>query len=185
MRVAARVVAVAGAVTYAATGVVWGARNAGLFGWVRDARGLQLWLGIGAALLLTGFAMDGWGSRLRRATPLGPVALGALVTGAALNLVSELVGFAILGTLGLGAGLVLLAVTAFRAQLVPRPDRWLVAVSAVLSLTWNTETSTAWFLAANGAVWLVLSARLVGAGGRPGVPGPRTPGLGPVPAGGR
>lgn len=161
MRVVARLVAVAGALIYGATGIVWGAKNSAMFGLARDSGDLQVWLGIGAALVLTGFALDGWGTRLWRAVPLGPVAVGTLVAGAVLNVVSAVIDFAIFGTLGLGLGLVLLAVVAFRCRLIPQPERSLVAASAVLSLTWNTETSSAWFLAANGVLWVVLSVRLV------------------------
>jgi hypothetical protein len=148
--------------------VVWGSKNVGWLGVTRDSSNLQLWLGVGAALVLTGFAMAGWGARLRRAGPLGTAALLTLIAGAALNVVSALIEFAIFGTLGLGLGLVLLAVVVFQERLMPQPDRWLVAVSAVLSLTWNTETSTAWFLAASGALWVALSIRLLPVTARPG-----------------
>ena len=158
----ARWVAVAGAMTYGATGAVWGSKNSGLFGTARDNGGLQVWLGIGVALLLMGFAMAGWGRRMWQARPLGPAAVVALVAGALLNVVSEVVDFAILGTLGLAVGLGLLAVVAWRHRLVRRVDGWLLVASAVLSLTWNTETASAWLLAVNGAVWVVLSLRLLG-----------------------
>lgn len=157
-----RSVAVVGALTYGVTGAVWGAKNDGLFGLTRDASDIQLWLGVGAALVIVGFALDGWGRRLWSAVPIGPVAVVVLILGAALNVVSALIDFAIFGTLGLGLGLVLLAAAAFQHRFGALPDRWLLAASAVLSLTWNTETSTVWFLAANGALWVVLSVRLLG-----------------------
>lgn len=167
MHGSARLVAVAGAVIYGATGVVWGAKNASLFGLTGASSDIQLWLGVGAALVITGFALGGWGRRLWRAVPLGPVAVVVLVLGAALNAVSALVDFAILGTLGLALGLVLLAVVGLQHRLGAQSDRWLLAASAVLSLTWNTETASVWLLAVNGAVWVVLSVRLLGSASDP------------------
>ena len=160
----ARQVAVAGALVYALTGVVWGSKNSGLFGLARDNGGLQVWLGVGAGLLVLGFASAGWGRRLWRSRPLGPAAAVALAAGALLNVVSAVVDFAILGTLGLAVGLVLLAVVALRERLVGPLDGGLLVVSAVLALTWNTETVSAWLLAVNGAVWVVLSLRLLSVG---------------------
>jgi hypothetical protein len=156
-----RVVAVTGAMIYGAAGGVWVAKNAGWFGLARDAGTLQLWLGVGVALVLVGFGMAGWGDRLRTVGTLGTVAMWLLIAGAGLNVVSALIGFAILGTLALGLGLVLLAAVALGQRLVPTADRWLLSASAVLSLTWNTETSTVWFLVVNGALWIALSIRLL------------------------
>lgn len=170
MRGLARWVAVMGALTYGVTGAVWGAKNEGLFGLTRNASDIQLWLGVGAALVIVGFSLHGWGRRLWAAAPVGPLAAVALILGAALNVVSAVIDFAIFGTLGLGLGLILLAVAAFQHRLGALPDRWLLAASAVLSVTWNTETSTVWFLAVNGALWVVLSLRLLGATADAGVP---------------
>lgn len=166
----ARWIAVAGALTYGVTGAVWGAKNDGLFGLTRDASDIQLWLGVGAGLVIVGFTMGGWGGRVWRAVPVGPLAVVVLVLGAALNVVSALIDFAIFGTLGLGLGLILLAVAALQHRLGALPDRLLLVTSAVLSLTWNTETSTVWFLAVNGVLWVVLSLRLLGATADAGVP---------------
>lgn len=163
MRSLGRWVAVVGALTYGVTGAIWGAMNDGLFGFTRAVSDIQLWLGVGATLVIVGFALDGWGRRLWAAAPIGPIAAVVLVLGAALNVVSAVIDFAIFGTLGLGLGLILLAVAAFQHRLGALPDRWLLAASAALSLTWNTETSTVWLLAVNGALWVVLALRLLGA----------------------
>ena len=153
---------VTGGLLYAATGAYWGMKNAEWFGLERDARWLQAGLGVGAALVILGFRRAGWGERVRETGRLGRIAVGLLVAGAVLNVVGSAIQFAIFGTVALGFGLVALAITAFRHRLGGRLDRWLIAVSAFGSLTWNTETLSVWLLVGVGLVWVALSVRLLG-----------------------
>jgi hypothetical protein len=157
-----KLLGVLGGLLFAATGAFWGVMNAGRFALERDAGRylLQVWLGVGMALVVIGFLAAGWGGRLT-AGITGRTATGLLVTAPILEIVGGLVEFAIIGTLALGLGLILLTVAVFRHQLVPRFDRWLMLLSAVGSVTWNTETQSVWLLMGVGLIWVVLSARLI------------------------
>lgn len=57
MRWGPRLVAVTGGVVCAATGAIWGSKDARWFGLARDSGDLQLWLGVGVALVLARFSM--------------------------------------------------------------------------------------------------------------------------------
>ena len=81
--------------------------------------------------------------------------------GPVLYVLSWVVEFAILGTLALGIGVVCLSVAAIRRRLVPSVDRVLIVASAVGSLTWNTETLSAFLLVGVGLIWASLSVRLL------------------------
>ena len=155
------VLGIGGSLIYAATGAFWGAKNAGWFGLERDARWLQAGLGVGAALVALAFARVGWKDRLRAAGGAGRAAIALILAGAVLNVVGSAIEFAIFGTLALGFGLVLLAIVAVRARWDRPIDRAFIAVSALGSLTWNTETSSVWFLVGVGLIWTGLSIHLL------------------------
>jgi O-antigen ligase len=84
-----------------------------------------------------------------------------LVVGPAFLVLSWVVEFATIGTLAFGIGLVCLAVAVTRERLVPATDRALIILSAIGSLTWNTETVSAFLLVGVGLIWLILSIRLL------------------------
>lgn len=152
-----------GGLVFAATGAFWAVMNAGWFGLERNADRyfLQAWLGVGVALAVVGFMADGWGVRLASAGRAGRAAVWLLLAAPILDIFSAVIQFAIVGTLALGLGLILLTVATFRHRLVPRLDRWLVLLSAVGSVTWNTETQSVWLLVGVGLLWVVLALRLI------------------------
>lgn len=135
--------------------------NAGWFGLERNANPLLPMLGVGAALIVIAFVSTTLHMRLREAGSLGRATQVLLVVGPLLFILSWLIEFAIIGTLSLGLGLVCLAVTVTRWKLVSIPDRVLIILSAAGSLTWNTETVSAFLLVGVGAVWMILSIRLL------------------------
>ncbi len=96
-----------------------------------------------------------WGSGL-----LGKGAVVLLVLGAVLFLLNPVVQFAILGTLALGIGLVLFAAVLWRRRLIATTDRVMATGAAIASLTWNTETLSAFLLVVVGLLLAVLSLRL-------------------------
>jgi hypothetical protein len=63
----------------------------------------------------------------------------------------------------LAFGLTSLAVLMPGRRLLHPGDRLLVALSAIGSITWNTETRSAFLLVAVGVVWVILSVRLLNA----------------------
>lgn len=138
--------------------------NAGWLDVGTDANGSMPFMGIGAALVVIAFASSNLNHRLGEAGGTGRAAKVLLVLGPALYVVSWLIRFAIVGTLSLGVGLVCLAVAVTRFKLVPVADRALIILSAVGSLTWNTETVSAFFLVGVGLIWMVLSIRLLNRG---------------------
>ena len=152
-----------GGLLFAGSGAFWGAMNAGWLGLERDADRyyLQAWLGLGAGLVVVGFVGSGFCVRLRATGRVGRVARWMLIAAPILYILSAVIQFAIFGTLALGLGLVLLTSTMFRHRLVSRLDRWLMLLSAVGSVTWNTETQSVWFLVGVGLAWVVLAARLL------------------------
>lgn len=90
----------------------------------------------------------------------GRGAVTLLFLAPAMYLLSWVIEFAIFGTLALGVGLILLAVAMWRRRLSDRVDRVLVGLAAVGSLTWNTETLSAFLLVGLGLVFVILCLRL-------------------------
>jgi hypothetical protein len=80
-----------------------------------------------------------------------------------LLILNAVVEFAIFGTLALAFGLISLAVVVLRQRLFHPSDRLLIALSAIGSITWNTETLSAFLLVGVGLVWAILSVRLLNA----------------------
>lgn len=155
------VVALLGATIYAGAGAVIGSMNAGWFGLERNTNSLLPVLGIGALLIVGGFASTRLNSQLRAAGRLGRVTCVLLIVGPLFYILSWLVEFAILGTLTLGIALICLSVSVTRGQMVPALDRIMIILSAIGSLTWNTETVSAFLLVGVGLLWIVLSIRLL------------------------
>lgn len=155
-----RVCGAAGGLLFAVAGAWMGSMNAGWFGLQRDALALFPLLGLGVALVVAAWAAVGWPAKLWHAGIAGRGAVVLLFVAPAVYLLSWVIEFAIFGTLALGLGLILLAVAMWRRQLSDRVDRVLVAFAAVGSLTWNTETLSAFLLVGVGLVFVVLSLRL-------------------------
>lgn len=154
-------IGVLGGLIYASAGAAMGSMNAGWFGLEREANAMLPPMGIGAALVVFAFSSSELRAGLRDAGGLGRATQLLLVIGPILYVMSWLVEFAILGTLALGIGLVCLSIAAIRRRLVPPADRILIAASAVGSLTWNTETLSAFLLVGVGLIWASLSVRLL------------------------
>jgi hypothetical protein len=152
---------VLGALIYASAGAVMGSMNAAWFGLDRDANALLPLMGIGAALVVIAFSTSALRMSLRHAGRLGAATQSLLVTGPVMYVLSWVVDFAILGTLALGIGLVCLSIAVIRRRMVPFADRVLIVASAIGSLTWNTETQSAFLLVGVGLIWVVLSVRLL------------------------
>ena len=156
-----RLSALLGAVLFAAGGATMGSMNAGWFGLERDANALFPLLGVGAGLVVVGFARSGLTRRLHEAGWLGRTARYLLVVAPVLLILNAVVEFAIFGTLALAFGLISLAVVVLRQRLFHPGDRLLIALSAIGSITWNTETLSAFLLVGVGLVWAILSVRLL------------------------
>ena len=154
-------IGVLGGMIYASAGAVMGSMNAGWFGLDREANAMLPWMGVGAALVVFAFSSSKLHAGLRDAGRLGRATQLLLVIGPVLYVLSWVVEFAILGTLALGIGVVCLSVAAIRRRLVPSVDRVLIVASAVGSLTWNTETLSAFLLVVVGLIWASLSVRLL------------------------
>jgi len=154
-------IGVLGGMIYASAGAVMGSMNAGWFGLHREANSMLPWMGVGASLVVFAFSSSELRAGLRDAGRLGRATQLLLVIGPILYVLSWVVEFAILGTLALGAGLVCLSIAAIRGRLVPSPERVLIVASAVGSLTWNTETLSAFLLVGVGLIWALLSVRLL------------------------
>jgi hypothetical protein len=150
-----------GGLVYAAAGAVMGSTNAG---WVqpRGANALMPALGVGIVLVAVAAAGSGWARRLWHAGEAGRVGCALVVLSPVAYLVSWAVEFALIGTLAFGLGLVLLAVAAWRHRVGEPGDRVLLAVAATGSLTWNTETTSAFLLVAVGICLAALGLRLAG-----------------------
>jgi hypothetical protein len=156
-----RLSALLGAVLFAAGGAAMGSMNAGWFGLERDANALFPLLGVGAGLVVVGFARSSLTRRLHEAGWLGRAARYLLVVAPVLLILNAVVEFAIFGTLALAFGLISLAVVVLRQRLFHPGDRLLIALSAIGSITWNTETLSAFLLVGVGLVWAILSVRLL------------------------
>jgi hypothetical protein len=155
-----RLSALLGAVLFAAGGATMGSMNAGWFSLEGDANALFPLLGVGAGLVV-GFARSSLTRRLHEAGWLGRAARYLLVVAPVLLILNAVVEFAIFGTLALAFGLISLAVVVLRRRLFHPGDRLLVALSAIGSITWNTETLSAFLLVGVGLAWAILSVRLL------------------------
>jgi hypothetical protein len=155
----AKAVGIVGGLLFATGGAVMGSMNAGWMGLEGNANALFPLLGLGTALFVIAWVLAGWVHTLWRGGPDGVAAVVLLVIAPILYLASWLIEFAILGTLALGLGLVLLALTMWRNRWANPADRVLVTLAAVGALTWNTETLSAFLLVGVGLVWAVFSLR--------------------------
>lgn len=153
--------AVVGALVFATAGAVMGSQNAGWFGLEREANDLLPALGVGAALVVVAFVGSSFSLAVKRSGGLGTASRILLIVGALLFMFGPLIDFAILGTLSLAAGLIFLAITVMWAKLASFVDRALIIVSAIGSITWNTETVSAFFLVGVGLIWMALAIRLL------------------------
>jgi len=149
-----------GAIVYALAGGLIGAQNADWLGLERNANALLPFLGLGAALVILAVRTTSFHEQLRN-YPAGLVAGYLLTAGALLYVISWVIQFAILGTLTLALGLICLAFTFWARRLGDVIDRVLVTLSAIGSLTWNTETTSAFLLVGVGLIWAVLAVRLL------------------------
>jgi len=145
---------------YALAGGLIGAQNADWLGMGRDANALLPLLGLGVALVIAAARTTSFHEHLRT-FPAGRVSGYLLMAGALLYVVSWIIQFAILGTLTLALGLICLAFTFWAQRLGDVIDRVLVTLSAIGSLTWNTETTSAFLLVGVGLIWAVLAVRLL------------------------
>lgn len=173
-----RLAALLGSLVFAAGGFCMGSMNAGWFGLERDANSLFPLLGLGAGLVVVGLVPTDLAQALRHQGLLGRATRYLLLTAPTVYILSGLVEFAIFGTLALGFGLICLAVIVIRRRWLRPVDRVLVALSALASLTWNTETVSSFLLLAVGLIWTVLTIRAPGAttgeAGRAAMPRPAT-----------
>jgi hypothetical protein len=160
------VIALLGGVIYAAAGALIGSMNAGWLGLERNANAALPALGVGAALVVIAFFSTALHGRLREIGTLGRVTQVLIAVGCLSFVLSWLIEFAIVGTLCLGLGLVCLSVSVTRWRLVTTTDRILIILSAVGSLTWNTETVSAFLLVGVGFLWIILSIRLLSRSGK-------------------
>lgn len=162
VRVGPRIaLALIGTAVYAAAGGFIGSMNAGWFDLERNSNPVLPFLGLGAGMVLVSFFSGTFHRRLQDAGGVGRGARILLSVGAGAYVLSWVVEFAIIGTLTFAAGLVCLTVAVSRFKLTPLFDRVLIAVSAVGSFTWNTETTSAFLLVGVGFLWMVLSVRLL------------------------
>lgn len=155
-----KVLAVIGALVFAVAGAVMGSQNAGWFGAARNANGLFPVLGVGVLLIVTGWGRSTWALQLLRSRSLGKAAAALLILGALFFLLNPVLQFAIFGTLSFGIGLVLFATVLWRYGGAAPTERVMATLAAVGSLTWHTETVSAFLLVAVGALLAVLSLRL-------------------------
>ena len=137
-----------------------GSMNAGWFGLERNANALFPVLGAGIGLVILGLSASAPARRLRYAGPFGHAARYLLVAAPVLMILSGVVEFAIFGTLALAFGLICLSVVVLRERWLQPGDRVLIALSAIGSLTWNTETLSAFLLVGVALLWAILSLRL-------------------------
>jgi hypothetical protein len=167
-------IALLGGVIYAAAGAVIGSMNAGWLGLERNANAVLPALGVGAALVVIAFFSTSLHVRLREVGTLGRVTQVLITVGSLFFVLSWIIEFAIVGTLCLGLGLVCLSVSVTRWRLVAITDRVLIILSALGSLTWNTETVSAFLLLGVGILWMILSIRLLSPSGKDKIVDPAT-----------
>jgi hypothetical protein len=167
-------IALLGGVIYAAAGAVVGSMNAGWLGLERNANAVLPALGVGAALVVIAFFSTSLHVRLREVGTLGRVTQVLITVGSLFFVLSWIIEFAIVGTLCLGLGLVCLSVSVTRWRLVAITDRVLIILSALGSLTWNTETVSAFLLVGVGILWMILSIRLLSPSGKDKIVEPAT-----------
>lgn len=160
VRARTKAIGAVGGLLFAAGGALIGSMNAGWLDLERNANAVLPLLGLGVALFVAGLALAGWINAVWRAGPDGIAAVVLLVVAPLLYLVSWIIEFAIFGTIALGLGLVLLAVAMWRGRLADPLDRVLVTLAAVGSLTWNTETLSAFLLVGVGLIWSVVFVHL-------------------------
>jgi hypothetical protein len=103
---------------------------------------------------------------LREVGTLGRVTQVLIAVASLFFVLSWIIEFAIVGTLYLGLGLVCLSVCVMRWRLLATTDRVLIILSAVGSLTWNTETVSAFLLVGVAILWMILSIRLLPPSGK-------------------
>ncbi len=153
--------AIVGGFVYAVAGGVMAARNLRGFGWVPNANPLAVWLGVGLALVVGGFALR-HGADIRSRGALGRWTARAGIAAPIFLLLSLVIEFAIFGTLITFAAILMFTVLVHRARLLPRLDVVLLAVATVASITWNTETPSAALLIIVGLVasWISYRALL-------------------------
>ena len=157
-------VAVGGALVFAAGGFVMGAMNAGWLGLERDTNSMFPLLGIGVLAMVAGWS-QGIGRAVWRSGGLGKAAVVCAVLGGLFFLLNPILQFAVFGTLLFGIGLGLFSVTLWRQALMTRVDHLLASFATVGSLTWNTETLSAFLLVGVGLILVVLSLRMPDAAG--------------------
>ncbi len=160
------VIALLGGVISAAGGALIGSMNAGWLGLERNANAVLPALGVGAALFVLAFFSTTLHVRLREVGTLGRVTQVLIAVASLFFVLSWIIEFAIVGTLCLGLGLVCLSVCVTRWRLVATTDRVLIILSAVGSLTWNTETVSAFLLVGVAILWMILSIRLLPPSGK-------------------
>jgi hypothetical protein len=152
-------VAVVGALVFAGGGFVMGAMNAGWLGLERDVNSMFPLLGIGVLWMLAGW----WrrvGREVWRSGGLGKAATVTAVLGGLFFLLNPILQVAIFGTLLFGIGLGLFTVTLWRQKLLTRVDHLLASLATVGSLTWNTETLSAFLLVGVGLLLAAMSLRM-------------------------
>lgn len=150
-----------GALAYGTAGALIGSMNAGWFNQDGDANGELPLIGLGAGLVIFAFLGTPLHERVRAAGKLGNAIKILLAIGVLFNILQPVLEFAIFGTLGLGIGLVCLSVATWGREFPPRLDQILIAFSAAGSLTWNTETTSAFLLLGVAILWMVISFRLL------------------------
>lgn len=158
-----RATAVLGGLVFAGAGATMGSMNAGWFGLEPNANALFPLLGAGVLLLAVPWVRAGWPRTLWELGLLGKAAAVLLVLAPALLLLNPVLQFAIFGTLGLGIGLALLTATLWQQRVGTKADRVMATLAVIASLSWNTETLSAFLLAAVGLLLATVSVRLDGA----------------------
>lgn len=150
-----------GALSYGTAGALMGSMNAGWFDLGRNSNATLPLIGIGAGLISLAFYRSALHARLREVGGLYMAIVFLLTLGVLFNVLQPILEFAILGTFGLGIGLICLSIAAWRRKLVPLLDRILITLSAAGSLMWNTETTSAFLLVGVALLWVVISFRLL------------------------
>ena len=150
-----------GALSYGTGGALMGSMNAGWFDLGRGSNDTLPLIGIGAGLIILAFYRSAFHARLKEAGGLYLAIAILLTIGVLFNVLQPVLEFAIFGTFGLGFGLICLSVAVWSRILVPLLDRILITLSAAGSLTWNTETTSAFLLVGVALLWVAISFRLL------------------------